>query len=71
MAANVVQIAKARILKALGRRGVVRVSPEALELDDAFAARDPVLSQLAVYTRALRVHRSSTPAPGHRSRPAV
>ena len=42
-----VQIAKIRVLKALERRGVVRVSPEALELDDAFAARDPVLAQLA------------------------
>ena len=46
--ADVVQITKARVLKALERRGVVRVSPEALEVDDAFAARDPVLAQLAV-----------------------
>ena len=46
--ADVVQITKARVLKALERRGVVRVSPEALEVDDGFAARDPVLAQLAV-----------------------
>ncbi|HJX64443.1 MAG TPA: hypothetical protein VJ860_10910, partial [Polyangia bacterium] len=39
--AEVVQIAKTRVLKALERRGVVRVSPEALEVDDALAARDP------------------------------
>ena len=36
--ADVVQITKARVLKALERRGVVRVSPEALEVNDAFAA---------------------------------
>jgi hypothetical protein len=46
--ADVVQITKARVLKALDRRGVVRVSPEALEVDDSFAASDPVLAQLAV-----------------------
>jgi Putative transposase/Transposase zinc-binding domain len=45
--ADVVQITKARVLKALARRGVVRVSPEALEVDDALADRDPVLAQLA------------------------
>jgi hypothetical protein len=45
--ANVVQITKARVLKALERRGVVRVSPEALEVDDALVARDPALAQLA------------------------
>jgi hypothetical protein len=45
--ADVVQITKTRVLKALERRGVVRVSPEALEVDDAFAARDPVLAHLA------------------------
>src|SRR5664279_1084605 len=45
--ADVVQVAKIRVLKALARRGVVRVSAEALEVDDAFAARDPVLAQLA------------------------
>ena len=42
-----VQITKARVLKALERRGVVRVSPDALELDEALANRDPVLAQLA------------------------
>jgi hypothetical protein len=45
--ADVVQITKARVLKALARRGVVRVCPEALEVDDALADRDPVLAQLA------------------------
>jgi len=46
--ADVVQIAKIRVLKALERRGVVRVSVwRDLEVDDAFAARDPVLAQLA------------------------
>ena len=42
-----VQITKVRVLKALERRGVVRVSPEALEVDDALANRDPVLAVLA------------------------
>ena len=45
--ADVVQITKARVLRALQRRGVVRVSLEALEVDDALANRDPVLAQLA------------------------
>jgi hypothetical protein len=45
--ADVVQVVKIRVLKALGRRGVVRVSAEALEVDDTLAARDPVLAQLA------------------------
>ena len=45
--ADVVQITKARVLKALERRGVVRVSPEALEVDVGFTPRDPVLAQLA------------------------
>ena len=45
--ADVVQIAKVRILKALERRGVVRVSPESLEVDDVLSARDPALAQLA------------------------
>ena len=37
--AEVVQIAKTRVLKALERRGAVRVSPEALEVDDALTPR--------------------------------
>jgi hypothetical protein len=45
--ADVVQITKARVLKALERRGVVRVCPDALGVDDALANRDPVLAQLA------------------------
>jgi len=36
-----------RAIKALERRGVVRVCPEALEVDDALSDRDPVLAQLA------------------------
>jgi hypothetical protein len=50
--ADVVQITKVRVLKALERRGVVRVSPEALEVDDVLSARDPVLAQLAAATVA-------------------
>ena len=46
--ADVVQVAKIRVLEALARRGVVRVSAEALEVDDTLAAQDPVLAQLAV-----------------------
>ena len=45
--ADVVQITKVRVLKALERRGVVRVSLESLEGDDVLSARDPVLAQLA------------------------
>jgi hypothetical protein len=45
--ADVVQITKVRVLKALERRGVVRISPESLEVDDVLSARDPVLAQLA------------------------
>jgi hypothetical protein len=45
--ADVVQITKVRVLKALERRSVVRVSPESLEVDDVLSARDPALAQLA------------------------
>ena len=45
--ADVLQIAKVRMLKALERRGMVRLTPEAPEVDDALAARDPVLAQFA------------------------
>jgi hypothetical protein len=45
--ADVVQVTKVRVLRALQRRGVVRVEPEALQVDEAFAARDPVLAHLA------------------------
>jgi hypothetical protein len=38
---------RVRILRFLARRGVVHLSPEALEVDDGLAARDPVLAQLA------------------------
>ena len=41
--ADVVQVTKVRVLGVLERRGVVRVEPEALQVDEAFAARDPVL----------------------------
>jgi hypothetical protein len=40
-------VAPVRVLKALARRGVVRVSLDVLEVDDALAERDPVLAQLA------------------------
>mgnify|MGYP001561656939 CR=1 FL=1 len=39
---EVAGIAKTHVLKALARRAAVRVSPEALEVDDALAAGDPV-----------------------------
>jgi hypothetical protein len=45
--ADVFQITKVRVLKALERRGVVRVSSESLEVDDVLSARAPVLAQLA------------------------
>ena len=45
--ADVVQVTKVRVLGALERRRVVRVEPEALQVDEAFAARDPVLANLA------------------------
>ena len=44
---DVLQVARVRILRYLARRGVVHLSPEALEIDDELAARDPVLAQLA------------------------
>ena len=45
--ADVLQIAKTRMLKALARLGAVEVRPDALAVDDAWAARDPVMSHLA------------------------
>jgi hypothetical protein len=45
--ADVLQIAKTRILKALARLGAVEVRPDALAVDDAWAARDPVMAHLA------------------------
>jgi hypothetical protein len=36
-----------RILRYLARRGLINLSPEALEINDELAARDPVLAQLA------------------------
>jgi hypothetical protein len=45
--ADVLQMAKARILKALARLGAVDVTPDALAVDDAWAARDPVMAHLA------------------------
>jgi len=44
---DVLQVARVRILRYLARRGVVHLSPEALEINDELAARDPVLAQLA------------------------
>ena len=44
---DVVQITKVRVRKVLERRGLVRVSPESLEVDDVLSACDPVLAQLA------------------------
>ena len=45
--ADVLQIAKTRMLKALARLGAVEVRPDALAVDDAWAARDPVMAHLA------------------------
>ncbi len=45
--ADVVQVTKVRVLRALARRGVVRVEPCALQVDEAFVAREPVLANLA------------------------
>jgi hypothetical protein len=45
--ADVLQIIKARVLRALSRLGVVRLSPEELEVDTDLAAKDPILAQLA------------------------
>jgi hypothetical protein len=44
---DVLQVARVRILRYLARRGVVRLLPEALEINDELAERDPVLAQLA------------------------
>jgi hypothetical protein len=51
--ADVLEIAKVRMLNALERRGMVRLTPEALEVDDALVARDPVLAQLAAAVAGL------------------
>lgn len=45
--ADVLQIAKTRILKAFARLGAVEVMPDALAVDDAWTARDPVMAHLA------------------------
>jgi hypothetical protein len=45
--ADVLQVARVRILRYLARRGVVHLLPEAREIDNELAARDPVLAQLA------------------------
>ena len=44
---DVPQVARVRILRYLARRGVVHLSPEALEINDELAARAPVLARLA------------------------
>ena len=44
---DVLQVARVRILRYLARRGVVRLLPEALEINDELAERDPVLARLA------------------------
>ena len=63
---DVMQVARVRILRFLARRGVVRVSAEALQIDDELGVRDPVLAQLAAAVSGL------PPAgPELRQRPAV
>lgn len=61
------QVARVRIVLYLARRGLVRVSPEALEVDDDLAARDPVLAQLA----AAAISGLPPARPELRCRPAV
>jgi hypothetical protein len=45
--ADALQIARARILRYLGRRGVIRVGDDALSVDDELCERDPALARLA------------------------
>jgi len=45
--ADVLQVARARILRHLERRGVISVDDEALLVDDDLGQRDPALAQLA------------------------
>jgi len=59
--ADVLQVACVRILRFLARRGVVHLLPEALEIDDELAARDPVLAQLAHRGGARAVGASDPP----------
>lgn len=64
---DVLQVARVPILRYLARRGVVRLSPEALEIDDELAARDPVLARLA----AAAVSALPAAGPELRCRPPV
>jgi hypothetical protein len=64
---DVLQVARVRILRYLARRGVVRLLPEALEIDNDLASRDPVLAQLA----AAAVSGLPPAGPEQRCRPAV
>jgi hypothetical protein len=64
---DVLQVARVRILRYLARRGVVRLLPEALEINDELAERDPVLAQLA----AAAVSGLPPAGPELRCRPAV
>jgi hypothetical protein len=52
--ADVVQITKVRVLKALERQGVVRVSPDALEVADAFWQEVPLHQMGRASTSDLR-----------------
>lgn len=45
--ADALQVARARILRYLERRGVIRTDEETLVVDDDLAERDPALAQLA------------------------
>jgi len=64
---DVLQVARVRILRYLARRGVVRLLPEALEIQDELAERDPVLAQLA----AAAVSGLPPAGPEQRCRPPV
>jgi hypothetical protein len=63
---DVLQVARVRILRYLARRGVVRLLPEAIEVSDDLAERDPVLAQLAAAVSGL-----PPASPELRCRPAV
>jgi hypothetical protein len=66
-AIDVLQVARVRILRYLARRGVVRLLPEALEINDELAERDPVLAQLA----AAAVSGLQPAGPEQRCRPPI
>jgi hypothetical protein len=57
---DVLQVARVRILRYLARRGVVRLQPEALEIDDELAALKRSTEFLQVPSRWKRSRISAT-----------